>query len=266
MSATDTRAKDCRHLIGGAVGRLRRGPQVRRSRPLHGRRGRERRGGRARRRPPGDRGRARGVRHLVAGRPRPAPGRLPEGRRRARVAPRRGGRVAGEGDRVQLRLRHVPDGLRAGPLPPGRGGGVCAARPGDPLRHARRVCDGRAPARRRRRGDLAVERGPDPLGPRDRRAARVRQHGRPLPIRGVAVRRRPAVGRDLRRGGPARRRAEHRHPRPRRRSRDRGRARRATRGCGGSTSPARPPPAASWPRPPAATSSASCSSSAARTR
>ena len=41
---------------------------------------------------------------------------LPQGRRHPRVASRRGRRAAGTGDRLQLRLRHVPDGFVPGLL------------------------------------------------------------------------------------------------------------------------------------------------------
>src|SRR3954470_12848364 len=46
----------------------------------------------------GDRGGPRRVRRVVAGRARPAPGLVPQGRGPPRVAPRRGGGVAGQGD------------------------------------------------------------------------------------------------------------------------------------------------------------------------
>ena len=58
-----------------------------------------------------------------------------------------------------------------------------------------------APAGRRRRRDRALERGADPVGPLDRGAARARQHRRAEAVGVVADRRRPALGRDLRRGG-----------------------------------------------------------------
>ncbi len=61
----------------------------------------------------------------------------------------------------------------------------------------------------RGRGDRAVERRADPLGPVDRGAAGVRQHGGAEAVGGVALRRRSHLGRDLRRGRAARRRAEH---------------------------------------------------------
>ena len=53
----------------------------------------------------------------------------------------------------------------------------------------------------------------------DRGAARARQHRRAEAVGVVADRRRPALGRDLRRGGPAGRRPEHRHARARARRR-----------------------------------------------
>ena len=82
----------------------------------------------------------------------------------------------------------------------------------------------------------------------------------------VADRRRTDLGRDLRRGRPARRRAEHRHARARRRRRRSATSWSRTRPCAGSTSPARRRPGAGSPRRPGASSSASCSSSAATTR
>ena len=88
----------------------------------------------------------------------------------------------------------------------------------------RRLRDGAAPARRRRRRDRAVERGADPLRALDRGAARAREHRRAQAVRALARRRRPRLGRDLRRGRPAAGRAEHRHARSRRRGRDRRRA------------------------------------------
>ena len=134
-----------------------------------------------------------------------------------------------------------------------------------PLRHGR-VLDGPAPAGRGRRRDRALERGADPLGALDRGAARARQHRRAEAVRAVAVRRRPALGRDLHRGGAAARAcstsSRTRPARPGRSATSWSR----TRTCAGSTSPARPRPGASSPRRPAATSSGSCSSSAATTR
>ena len=73
--------------------------------------------------------------------------------------------------------------------------------------------DGYPPAGRRGGCDRAVERRADPLGPLDRRTARAREHCRAEAVRMVAGRWRPALGRDLRRGGPSRRRAQHRHER-----------------------------------------------------
>ena len=157
--------------------------------------------------------------------------------------------MAGQGDRLQLRLRHVPDGLRARPLPPGGRGRIRAARPGAPVRPARRVRDGRPPPGRRRRRDLAVERGADPVGSRDRRPDRLRQHRRPVKPSEES----PYVGGLLwgeifaeaglpdgvlnivthdRAGAPGRSATSSSR----------------TRACAGSTSPARRPPAASWPR------------------
>ena len=110
---------------------------------------------------------------------------------------------------------------------------VRAGRPGHPLRRSGHVRDGTAPARRRRRRDRAVERRADPFRALDRRAARARQHRRPQAVGVVAGVGRPDLGRDLRRGRAAGRRAEHRHARA-----GRGRRRSATsssriRRCGG---------------------------------
>ncbi len=157
-----------------------------------------------------------GVPGLVADRAGRAPADLPESGRRAREPAARGGRPARDRDRRELRLRHVPDGLRARALP--AGGGAClladrADHPVGPSRHAR---DGRQAAGRRRRGNRTVERGADPVGTLDRGPARAREHRRAQAVRAVAGRRRAHLGRDLRRGRPARRRPEHRHARPRR--------------------------------------------------
>ena len=190
---------------------------------------------------------------------------LPEGGRPARGAARRGRVVLARETGCGVRLRDVPAPLRARALPPGGGARVRAARRGDPVRHGR-VRDGAAAARRRRRRDRAVERGADPLRALDRGAARARQHGRAEAVRALALLGRPALGRDLRGGGPAGRRAERRHARAGRGRRDRRRARRE---------PARAAaqlhrldrdgrPARRGLR--AGSSSASCSSSAAPTR
>ena len=126
-----------------------------------------------------------------------------------------------------------------------------AARRGDPVRHPGHVRDGHAPAGRRRRRDRAVERGADPVGALDRGAARARQHGRAEAVRVVARRRRPALGRDLRRGRPARRACSTSSRTRRARRRRSATSSSRTRTCAGSTSPARPRPAASSPRRPA---------------
>ena len=79
---------------------------------------------------------------------------------------------------------------------------------------------------RRRRGDRPLERGADPVRPLDRGAARAWQCRRAQAVRVVANRRRPDLGRDLRRGRAARRRTEHRAQRAWRGGPHRGRARR----------------------------------------
>ena len=109
---------------------------------------------------------------------------------------------------AMFQLHFVP-----GPVPAGGRRGVPADRPGDPVRRPRRDGDGHPAPGRRGRRDRAVERGADPVGPVDHRAAGVRQHRRAEAVRGVAVGGRPAVGRDLRGGRAAARRAEHRHAR-----------------------------------------------------
>ena len=130
-------------------------------------------------------------------------------------------------------------GFVPGLLPPGGG----ARRTRRSARSSRPTIRGRwrmgiRQAGRGRRRDRAVERRADPVGALDRGAARARQHRRAEAVGVVAVRRRAALGRDLRRGRAARRRAEHRHPRaPARRGADRRRARARTRPSAGSTSP-----------------------------
>ena len=153
----------------------------------------------------------------------------------------------------KLRLRHVPDALRAGAVPAGGGARLRAGRRGDPVRPSRDARDGDAPAGRRRRRDRAVERRADPVGALDRGAARARQHGRAEAVGVVAAGRRPALGRDLRGGGPAGGRAEHRHARARRRRRRSATSSSRIRRCAASTSPARRRPGAGSPRRPAGT-------------
>ena len=158
---------------------------------------------------------------------------LPQGRRHPREPAGRGRLAARARDRRQLRLRHVPDALRARALPPG-GRRRAYAPMGEIIpSDTRRVRDGHPPAGRRRRRDRAVERGADPLGALDRRAARARQHGRAEAVRALAVRRRAALGRDLRRGGPAAGRPEHRHARARRGRRRSATSSSRTRTCAG---------------------------------
>ena len=177
----------------GVDGCLRR-RHVRGARPLHGRRRRPR----ARRLPrgcgAGDRGCRSGVPRMVAERSRPAPGDLPQGRRHSRVAPGRDRRAARPRDGRQLRFRHVPDGLRAGPPAPGGRGGVLA--PGADPRHRppRNARNGHSQARRRRRRDRTLERGADSLGALDRGTAGARKHGRPEAVGALADRRRPRSG------------------------------------------------------------------------
>ena len=83
-----------------------------------------------------------------------------------------------------------------------------------PVRPARGHGHGAAPARRGGRRHLPLERRPDPVRPRLRRPAGAGQHRGGQAVRGVPVRRRAPLGRDLRRGRAARRRPQHRHPRP----------------------------------------------------
>ena len=247
------------------LGRRGRRPHVRGSRSVHRRARGRGRSGHPRGRAPRGRGGSGSGAGLGADSAGRAPGHLLEGRRRAREPPGRGRLAARARDRVHVRLRHVPDALRAGALPPDRGARLRAGRRGDPVRHGR-LRDGAAPAGRRRRGDRPLERRADPVRPLDRGAARARQHRRAQAVRVVAHRRRPDLGRDLRRGRAARRRAQHRAQRAWRGGPDRRRARRE---------PARAPaqlhrldrqPAASWPRRRAGSSSGSCWSSAATTR
>ena len=129
-----------------------------------------------------------------------------------------------------VRVRDVPVVFVPGLFRQAAALAVRAARAGHPVRH-RRVRDGDPPAGRRRRRDRAVERGADPLRALDRGAARARQHGRAEAVGVVAVVGRPALGRDLRRGRAARRRAQRRHACARRGRPDRRRARRAPGGA-----------------------------------
>ena len=74
----------------------------------------------------------------------------------AREPPGRGRLAARARDRLHVRLRHVPDALRARALAPGGGAGVRAARRGDPVGHRARsrwACGARsASSARSRRG------------------------------------------------------------------------------------------------------------------
>ena len=161
----------------------------------------------------------------------------------------------------------VPDALRPGPVPAGRRSRVRAARP-DP---SRRTC--RARWRWGSARPVGVVAAIAPWN-----AALIlsaRSIAAPLVLGNTVVlkpsedspySRRPAVGRDLRRGRPAGGRAQHRHPRARRGRPDRRRARRESHSSAGSTSRVRPRPAGGSPRLPGATSSGWCSSSAVRTR
>ena len=128
---------------------------------------------------------------------------LPQGGRRSREQGRRGRLAARSRDRRHLRLRHVPAPFRGRAVPPGGWNRVRADGRDHPLGH-RRLRHGASPPGRRRRRDRALERGADPLRALDHRAARARQHGRAQAFRALAVRRRAALGRDLRRGGTAR--------------------------------------------------------------
>ena len=144
------------------------------------RRGGDRRGG----------GRVRGLARDSAGR---AAAHLPEGRRPARGASRRGRGDARARDRLDVRVRHVPVVLRPEPLPAGGRARVRADRTGHPVRHGC-VRDGHPAPGRRRRRVRALERSAHPLGALDRGAARARQHRRAEAVRVVAVDRRPALG------------------------------------------------------------------------
>ena len=133
-------------------------------------------------------------------------------------------------DGLHVRLRDVPDGLRPGPVPPGRRARLRPGRAGDPLGQSRDVRHGDPPTGRRRRRDRALERGADPVGAFDRVAARRGQHGRAQAVPGVPVRRGIAVGGDLRGGRPAGGRAQRRDARGGRWLEDRRRVRREPEG------------------------------------
>ena len=223
MSTQTETGIDTEALHRGRVRRGRGRPDVREPRPLERRRRLRRRERERGGREAGGRGCRRGLPRVVPHAAGRAAGHLPEGGRRARVAPGRGRVDAGAGDRMHVRLRHVPDAFRPGSLPAGGGARVRAARRGDPLGHGR-VRDGhQAPGRRRRR-DRALERGAHPVRALDRRAPRPRQHRGAQAVRVVAAGRRPPVGRGLRRGGAPGRRPERRDARPRRGAGNRRRA------------------------------------------
>ena len=78
-----------------------------------------------------------GVPRLVADGPRRAAADLPQGRRRAREPPRGGRRPARPRDRRELRLRDVPDRLRAQPAAPGGRARLCAGGPDHPVGSSR---------------------------------------------------------------------------------------------------------------------------------
>ena len=172
----------------------------------------------------------RGVSRPGRRRRRPSGRRLPQGRRHPREPPRRGRLAAGPRDRLQLRLRHVPDGLRARPLPPGGGASRYA-----PIGHVipSDIPGAFAMGIRKPVGVVGA------IAPWN--AALIlsaRSIAAPLALGNTVVLKpseespyvgRPALGRDLRRGGAAGRRAEHRHARARRGGRDRRRAGREPR-------------------------------------
>ena len=159
------------------VGRRRRQRDLRGPRPVHRRGGGDRSRGRPRGRAAGGRGRRGGLPDLVEDAACRTAADLPEGGGHPREPRRRGRLHAGPRDGRELRLRHVPARLRPRPLPPGRGLRLPADRPGHSVRHGP-VRDGDPQARRRRRRDRPLERGPDPVRALDRGAARAREHGR----------------------------------------------------------------------------------------
>ena len=155
---------------------------------------------------PGDRGCGGGVSRLVGDAAGRAAAHLPQGGGHPRAPagtrsrPGSPGRPARTFGFAMFQLHFVPGLFRqaagAAYAPLGRG---------DPVGHPGTMAMGiRRPVGRRRR-DRAVERRADPVRPLDRSAARAREHRRPEAVRAVAVLRRPALGRDLRRGRAARR-------------------------------------------------------------
>ena len=201
-----------RRRVGGR-GRRR---HLRGRRPVHRRGRRDRRRGRSRgrraRRRRGSR-RVRGLGADAAGRapadlpPRGRPARGPHARRSSTCSHARPARASASGC---SRCMFVPSLFRqAAALAYAPMGQIIPSDTG-------RVRDGDPQAGRRRRRARAVERGADPLGALDRGPARARERGRAEAVGVVAVHRRPALGRDLRRGGPPRRRPQHRHARSRR--------------------------------------------------
>ena len=204
MTSVESDVREVKQFIGGRVDRrLRDGGTFEDRDPFTG----ERR--RARCRPARGRMRRRAVAAAAAAvpglvrraLPAAAPGDLPQGRRHPRVPPRRGRRAARARDRrhasasAMFQMGFVPGLLR-------QAAALAYAPLGadHPLRPPGHVRDGHPQAGRRRRRDRAVERGADPVGALDRRAARAREHRRAEAVRAVADRRRPALGRDLQRG------------------------------------------------------------------
>ena len=183
-TATETAVREAKQFIGGDVGRCGRRRDVRGSRPVQRRGRRDRAGRNAGGRAPRDRRRGRGA--------FPEWSQSPPAQRQGiflkaadilESPRRRDRRDARARDRLHVRLRDVPDELRAGPVPPGGGGGVLAARSDPSVGPSGDARDGHPQAGRRRRRDRALERRADPLGAVDRGAARAREHGRAEAVR-----------------------------------------------------------------------------------
>ena len=249
-----TEIREAQQFIGGEWVDAAERPHVRGPRPLHRRRRR------ARGRP------AAATTPAAQSRPPPrfpdwsqtppggAAAHLPQGGRPPRGAQATRSSSCWPARPAQLRLRHVPAALRAGPAAPGGGAPVRAARAGAAHRtlpgswrwacaspvgvvgaiapwNAALILSARSIAAPLALGNTVV------LKPSEW-----------SPIAGGL-----ALGRDLRRGRPAARRPQRRHARTRRGGADRRRARRAPGGAAASTSPARPRRAGSSPRRPAGT-------------